>query len=125
MVSFKPLSTLLVYCIFSLRAKAQIGLKRYSAALSELEGSPATPHKALVLLANFLRADPSRSGDATRENVAEQAKTLVDNTLSEEQEATPESALMASTCATILVHAVCPSPASTLSYPTLPCYRAI
>eukprot|EP01061_Rhynchopus_euleeides_P043959 TRINITY_DN7685_c0_g1_i1.p1 TRINITY_DN7685_c0_g1~~TRINITY_DN7685_c0_g1_i1.p1 ORF type:complete len:352 (+),score=113.89 TRINITY_DN7685_c0_g1_i1:56-1057(+) len=88
-----------------LMCKAQIALKRYSSAISDLESSRDTPHRALILLAQYLKADPSNAGDATRERVVEDTKALVDTTLSEAQEATAGSALMATTAATVLVHA--------------------
>eukprot|EP00754_Rhynchopus_humris_P036666 Rhum_TRINITY_DN18755_c0_g1::Rhum_TRINITY_DN18755_c0_g1_i1::g.168342::m.168342/K17268/COPE; coatomer subunit epsilon len=88
-----------------LLAKAQIGLRRYTAAIAELESSQWRPHKALVLLAQYLKAPSDHTGDATREGILATATQLVDEALTSEKEATADDALMATACATIAIHA--------------------
>eukprot|EP01064_Diplonema_japonicum_P022008 TRINITY_DN3161_c3_g4_i1.p1 TRINITY_DN3161_c3_g4~~TRINITY_DN3161_c3_g4_i1.p1 ORF type:complete len:331 (+),score=82.21 TRINITY_DN3161_c3_g4_i1:57-1049(+) len=84
-----------------LLARAQMGLKRYSAAVRDLENSTERSHRALLHLAEYLKADSSTA----REAAVEGAKEVVESAMKEEGEASEKSCLMAITAATVLIHA--------------------
>ncbi|KAJ9447779.1 Coatomer subunit epsilon-1 [Diplonema papillatum] len=86
-------------------AKAQVGLKRYQLAISDLSSSSFSAHKALVFLAKYLKADSTQKADeATKKECVDGMKGLVERTLSDEGEATERSCLMAITAATVMIY---------------------
>eukprot|EP01059_Diplonema_ambulator_P004283 TRINITY_DN13989_c0_g1_i1.p1 TRINITY_DN13989_c0_g1~~TRINITY_DN13989_c0_g1_i1.p1 ORF type:complete len:148 (+),score=53.39 TRINITY_DN13989_c0_g1_i1:35-445(+) len=84
-----------------LLARARMGIKMYSAAIRDLESSTDRSHRALVCLAEYLKADSS----SAKAKAVETAKEIVDSAMRDEGEASEKSTLMAITCATVLMHA--------------------
>eukprot|EP01062_Namystynia_karyoxenos_P061180 TRINITY_DN5329_c0_g2_i1.p1 TRINITY_DN5329_c0_g2~~TRINITY_DN5329_c0_g2_i1.p1 ORF type:complete len:368 (+),score=158.81 TRINITY_DN5329_c0_g2_i1:96-1106(+) len=86
-------------------ARAQIGLRQYAVAISDLKQSKHLVHRALCCLAEYLRAD--QSGDSgTKQKAVEDVKGMVKQSLESEGEANESNCLLCVTAATILIHEV-------------------
>eukprot|EP01060_Flectonema_neradi_P003479 TRINITY_DN12242_c0_g1_i1.p1 TRINITY_DN12242_c0_g1~~TRINITY_DN12242_c0_g1_i1.p1 ORF type:complete len:345 (+),score=68.41 TRINITY_DN12242_c0_g1_i1:99-1037(+) len=86
-------------------AHAHVGLKRYQLAQSELEGSTNNTHKALLLLADYLKASGgARPDEGAKEAAKESARQLVDTVTKQDCEGTDATCTMACLCSTIMIH---------------------
>eukprot|EP01063_Lacrimia_lanifica_P017817 TRINITY_DN24806_c0_g1_i1.p1 TRINITY_DN24806_c0_g1~~TRINITY_DN24806_c0_g1_i1.p1 ORF type:complete len:335 (+),score=161.50 TRINITY_DN24806_c0_g1_i1:55-1059(+) len=85
-------------------AMAQIGLGRHNAVVAEMSQSGHELHKAALHLAQYLKAD--KVGNQGQKDAAvEASQALVDEALARDGEAKEDSALMAVTAATVMIHA--------------------
>eukprot|EP00755_Sulcionema_specki_P017593 Sspe_Gene.64769::Locus_38369_Transcript_1_1_Confidence_1.000_Length_744::g.64769::m.64769/K17268/COPE; coatomer subunit epsilon len=89
-----------------LLAKAQIGLRQYSLAISDLKNSKNKTLIALRCLAEYLRADQQGGGPdkETKAKMVEEVNELVESSLREYGEPCEANCMLAVTAATILVN---------------------